>query len=496
MERKRHTESVQTLSGKQIQTLTSMVTARANLAAKLGQQYGGDRDVYKALGYKKELNYTDYWTQYTRQDIAKAIIDRPVKATWQGQLELIESEDAQKTVFEKAWYDLNKKLKLRSLLARVDRLTGIGRYGVLLLGLDDVGDDTQGFSNPVNQSKARELLYVKPFGENSAKIDTYVTDPSNPRYGMPLMYSVEVADVASGSSSVVRVHFSRMLHILEDHLESEVMGIPKLESVFNRLYDLEKLVGGDAEMFWRGARPGYQGNVDKDYSMTQATKDDLKDQIDEYENGLRRILINEGIDLKELAQQIADPTGHMDIQLTMISAVTGIPKRILSGSERGELASTQDTGEWKTYVQSRREDHAEPHIIRPFTDRLIELRVLPKPESGDYKVDWLDLFSISEKERVEIGKSRANAIREYTTNPMAESVIPPDAFFEFCLGLSQGQIDLIKKQLSAGISEEQKDLMEEIKEITAPPEPPTPVKEVVAPAKTAALPKKKKSVIK
>jgi hypothetical protein len=380
---------------------------------------------------------------------------------------LIESEDAKKTVFEKAWYDLNKRLKLRSLLSRVDRLTGIGHYGVLLLGLDDVNDQ-EGFSKPVSQSGKRNLLYVKPFGENSAKIDTYEVNPSNPRYGMPLIYSVQVADVASGSSSTVRVHHSRMLHILEDHLESEVMGIPKLEAVFNRLYDLEKLVGGDAEMFWRGARPGYQGNVDKDYSMTQATKDDLKEQIDEYENGLRRILVNEGIDLKALAQQIADPTGHVDIQLTMISAVTGIPKRILSGSERGELASTQDSGEWKTYVQSRREDHAEPHIIRPFTDRLIELKVLPKPESGDYKVDWLDLFSISEKERVEIGKSRANAIREYTTNPMAEGLVPPSLFLEKCLGFSQAEIDLANKMIGAGISEEQKSLMEEILDITTP----------------------------
>jgi phage-related protein (TIGR01555 family) len=463
----RNKQSVKTLSGKQIQTLTSMVVARANLAAQLGQQYGGDRDIYQALGYKTTLNYADYWAQYTRQDIAKAIIDRPVRATWQGQLELIESEDAEKTVFEKAWYDLNRRLKLRSLLARVDRLTGIGRYGVLLLGLDDVNENMD-FLKPVSQSGTRKLLYVKPFGENTAKIDTYVTDPSNPRYGTPLVYSVEVADVASGSSSVVRVHYSRMLHILEDHLESDVMGVPKLEAVFNRLQDLEKLVGGDAEMFWRGARPGYQGNVDKDYTMTQTTKDDLKEQIDEYENGLRRILINEGIDLKALAQQIADPTGHVDIQIQMISAVTGIPKRILTGSERGELASTQDSGEWKTYVQGRREDHAEPHIIHPFVDRLIELKILPKPESGDYKVDWLDLFSVSEKERVEIGKSRANAIREYTTNPMAEALIPADLFLEACLGFTQGQIDLAKKMRAEGITEEQKSLMEDIMEITTP----------------------------
>jgi hypothetical protein len=452
-------------TNKDIQTLTSMVVARAQLAARLGQSYGGDRDLYQALGYPLVINYQDYWDRYSRQDIAKAIIDRPVKATWQGQLELIESEDANKTPFEQAWNDLNNKFKLRSLLARVDRLTGIGRYGCLLLGLDDVKDQ-QGFVRPVSAG-TRKLLYVKPFGEESAKIDTYESNPINERYGMPLIYSVQVADVASGSSSTVRVHYSRMIHVLEDHLESEVMGIPKLESVFNRLMDLEKLVGGDAEMFWRGARPGYQAMVDKDYSMTQKTKDDLKEQIDEYENNLRRILVNEGIDLKALAQQIADPENHVKVQIMMISAVTGIPQRILAGSERGELSSAQDSGEWKTYVQSRREDHAEPHIIRPFTDRLIELKVLPKPEV-EYKVDWLDLFSISEKERVEIGLKRANAIREYTTNPMAQSVITPESFFEYCLGLSTWQIEHIKKQLSDGISEEQKGLMEVIKKIEMP----------------------------
>jgi hypothetical protein len=456
------------INGKQIQTLTSMVVARAQIAARLGMQYGGDRDIYKALGYKTILTYDDFLAQYIRQDIAKAVIDRPVKATWQGQLELVESQEAQKTPFEQAWFDLNRELKLRSLLSRVDRLTGIGRYGVILLGLDDVSDQL-GFVQPVRSGK-RKLLYAKPFGENSAKIDKFESDPNNPRYGMPLTYNIQVADVASGSSMTIRVHYTRVVHITDDNLESDIYGIPRLEAVFNRLWDIEKLVGGDAEMFWRGARPGFQGMVDKDYTMTQATKDDLLEQLDEYENNMRRFLINEGVDIKTLAQQIADPANHLDVQLTCISAVTGIPKRILSGSERGELASTQDSGEWKTYVQSRREDHAEPHIIYPFVERLIELQILPKP-SVDYTVDWLDLFSISEKERVEIGKGRANAIREYTTNPTAEAIMPPDAFFEFCLGLSTQQIDLVHKMVAKGISEEQKDLMEEIAELTPKPEP-------------------------
>lgn len=456
---------------RRLQVLTEVVS-RANLAARLGFQYGGDRDIYQALGYLTSLKYEDYLTRYTRQDIAKAIIDRPVRATWQGPLELIESDKSEDTAFEKAWTALNRKLGIKSRLARLDRLIGIGRYGVLLLGLDDV-PNKDGFEKPV-KAGARQLLYVKPFGENSAKIATYETNTKNNRYGQPLIYNFEVADVENGSVSYLNVHYSRVIHVTDDPLESEVFGIPRLEAVFNRLMDLDKLVGGDAEMFWRGARPGYEGKVDQDYQMTDQMKEDLKEQIDEYENNLRRILINEGVNLQALEQQIADPSNHVDVQLTMISAVTGIPKRILSGSERGELASTQDTSEWKEYVQARREDHAEPNIVRPLADKLIELKILPKP-ANDYTVKWNDLYSLSEKARVEIGKARATAIREYTYGPMAEVIVPPELFMETCLGYTTEQITLARKMRDDMISEEE--LHEAILKELEPPEP-----EEVAPA--------------
>jgi len=458
--------NLKTLSSADIQTLSSMLVTRANLAAALGQQYGGDRDIYQALGYPTILEYVDYTTRYTRQDIAKAIIDRPVKATWQGDLEVIETLDAEKTTFEKEWQQLDWDLGLKTVLSKVDRLSGLGRYGVLFLGLDDVSNN-EGFAKPVKSGK-RQLKYIKPLGEGNAKISTYEENPTNARYGMPLLYDVEVMDAPSKVSKQIKVHYTRMIHLIDDGLQSEVYGIPRLEAVFNRLMDLEKLVGGDAEMFWRGARPGYQGKLDENYQMTDAARAILQDQVDEYENNLRRIFVNEGMDLKALETQISDPKNHVDIQLQMISAVTGIPKRILTGSERGELSSGQDANEWKTYVQARREDHAEPNIIRPFIERLIELKILTNPKDGYYRIKWLDLFSISEKERVEIGKARANALREYTYNPMAEEIIPPAAFLEFFLGLSAGQIELIGKMRDEGLTEEEKERMREIKEILNP----------------------------
>lgn len=465
----------QTLSKKEgypaLSVLASQLVGRVQLMSQMGLHYGGSRDLYKALGYIQNLKYDDYSGRYARQDMAKAIIDRPVKATWQGPLALIESSKSEDTLFEKEWSKLNRTLKLKSTLSRVDKLTGIGKYGVLVMGLDDV-KNSEGFKAPVAKQGTRKLLYLKPFGEKSAKIKEFVTSPKNERYGMPLYYEIEVADVSSGSaggaSSFITVHYSRVIHIVDDPMESEIYGTPRLEAVYNRLMDLEKLVGGDAEMFWRGARPGYEGKLDPNYQMTEEMKQDLKDQLDEFENNLRRFLINEGVDIEALQQEVSDPANHVDVQIQMISAVTGIPKRILTGSERGELASTQDSSEWKDYVQSRREDHAEPNIVRPLVDRLIELKILPTP-SEDYTVKWNDLYSLSEKARVEIGKGRANALREYTYNPIAEALVPPNAFFEFFLGLTTEQITLIQKMRDDMISEEE--LTDAIMKTIDPPEP-------------------------
>jgi hypothetical protein len=158
----------------------------------------------------------------------------------------------------------------------------------------------------------------------------------------------------------------------------------------------------------------------------------------------------------------------------MISAETGIPKRILSGSERGELSSAQDSTEWKEYVQARREEFAEPNIIRPLVRRLIELEVLPKLQSDSYTVKWNDLYSLSEKARVEVGKSRANALREYTYSPMSQAIIPPNAFNELFLGFSKEQITLITAMRDEVISEEELNA-KVIKAIENEVNPPKPV---------------------
>jgi hypothetical protein len=223
--------------------------------------------------------------------------------------------------------------------------------------------------------------------------------------------------------------------------------------------DLEKLTGGSAEMFWRGARPGYQGKIDPEYMLSDDEKEGLRVKIDEYEHNLRRIIVQSGMDLQALSQQVVDPNNHVDIQIQMISAVTGIPKRILTGSERGELASTQDRESWFSFIGGCREDK-ETSIVRPFVDRCIEYGVLPNAVD-DYSIQWAPLFEESDKDKAEVGRIRATALKEYASNPAAEMIIPSEAFYRYFLGLDNEQIELIQEMQEQAIMEEQQQIEEQ-----------------------------------
>lgn len=442
-----------------LSAMTSALVSRMAFFKQAGLQYGGDRDLFQALGYPQStsLKYEDYFNKYDRLDIAAAIINRPVGATWRGGVDIVESDDDNDTPLEIAWKELDKRLSLHSKFTRLDKLTGIGRYGILLLGLDDV-QTNQDFKKPVTNK--RKLLYVKPLSEQSAVIDSFVENATDARFGQPLLYKITTSDPNTQANTNIVVHWSRVIHVADGLLESETFGTPRLKPVLNRLFDIEKIVGGSGEMFWRGARPGYQGVVGEDATITPTMQTDLQDQIDEYEHNLRRMLVNAGIEFKSLDMQIADPSKHLDVQVQMVSAETGIPKRILTGSERGELASSEDRDNWFELIEARRDDFATPIIVMAFIDRMILFGVLPAPKD-EYSVVWTDLWAPSDKEKAEIGKTLAQALAFYTQNIETMAVIPPEAFLKHILGLSDEKVKMILEELKGHITEEENDFQEE-----------------------------------
>jgi uncharacterized protein len=435
----------------------SELVGRAKLAMAMGMSYGGKRNIYDALGYPQVILPVDYIYKYKRHDISHAVISKPVDKMWKGDVLILEADDSKTTKLEDAWQTLYNELLLKSIFVRADKLTGLSKYGVILLGFDDV-DSVEKMTFAVTKSSTLKLVYAKPFSSNKATITKYDENPKSPRYSKPILYQIQIEDRIA-----ITAHYTRVIHIIDEAMESDIEGSPRLEVVYNRMEDLEKITGGSGEMFWRGARPGYQGKIDENYDLGDVERADLEKQIDEYEHNLRRLFVNEGVDLKGLETQVADPTNHFNIQISAVSAVTNIPQRILLGSERGELASSQDADEWWSYLASRRANFAETQILRPFIDRLIEYGALPTPTAGvkEYSIKWEDLFAQSEEAKITIGGKRATALKDYASQAGAEAIVPPEAFLELFLGFNEEQVTLVSQMRDKWMKEEEKKIAED-----------------------------------
>ena len=160
------------------------------------------------------------------------------------------------------------------------------------------------------------------------------------------------------------------------------------------------------------------------------------------------------MDTATLEQSIADPENIVDTELKLISGASNIPVRILTGSERGELASSQDENNWNHRVDERRLDFAEPLILRAFIDRLIDFGILPRPKNGLYTVTWPDLDALSEKEQAEIAKSKTEAIAMYVKSG-ASILIPPTFFLTKIMGMSDEEAEAILNEVLEMIKQEE-----------------------------------------
>lgn len=420
----------------------SILTSRATISNKMGKSFGGKRDLYNALGYPLDITFEDYYAKYKRQDIAARIIDAFVVGAWE-QKPVVREPDTpgDESPFEKKWEEIVKKLKLWFVFTRLDTLTRIGRFGVLLLGFDDVTipEDMQKEVGTTGK-KAKELLYVQPFGENNIEIVDWEKNTASPRYNLPTVYELTIESPSkTRSTRKIKVHHSRIVHNAEGLLDSNVFGLPALERGYNRLLNLELIVGGSAEMFWQGAFPGYAFVADPETDMTQS-KEAIEDEIDMFVHDFKRYMKLQGLKVEKLSSEVANPEAHVQVQITMLSIAYGIPTRILSGSERGQLASTQDESHWNDKLNGRRIDHLEPNIIRPVIDRLLQYSVLPEVGEDGYEVFWPDLNAPTEKDKAEVGKLVSESIKNYSMGLDTELLIPFDAFLEEILNLDPEKV--------------------------------------------------------
>ena len=399
---------------------TSMLQSRANLAARAGITFKGQRNLYEYLGYKRILDYPDFYARYKRGGIASRIVDAYPQATWRQQPILLDPEAQlhdERGEFVKSFDVMATRLNLYHYFERADKLAGIGQYSVVMIGVKGSG----ALNTPLPRiSSFDDVIYITPYGQENAEVKDYEDNPSNERFGLPTVYGVTLSE----NKPKQPVHYSRLLHISEGLLEDEIYGRPRMEPVWNYLDDLDKIIGGSSEAVWRTVDRGIQFDIDKDADLSPTDEDDFEDEIEEYIHNFKRYIKTRGVTATPLGAEVASIKDNFDASVSLIGGTLGIPTRILLGSERGQLASSSDERNFSSRVKERQRSYAEPTMIRAFTNRLKSVGV----PIEDYKVNWPDVSTLTDKEKSDVAARIAQAIRSVSSQPLDNIVMAPEDF--------------------------------------------------------------------
>ena len=426
--------------------------ARSLLALRAGLTFNGARDLYAIFGYNRSPTHADFVARYLRQGIATRIINAPVDATWTDKPTLKLGTEPWA-----AWDALTKETKLYTYIRMADIFAGLGTFSILMIGFDDGLQ----LDRPVVKKPGRKITYLQPYMQASVEIIEFDVDTASPRFGRPVMYRVspgssliKVNDTSTKyqKRDSFNVHWSRVVHFAENTLENRVFGHSRLETVYNDLDDILKVGGGAAETYWITANRGLQVNVDKDIELNEDDADALSDEIDEYVHNLRRVIRTRGVDVKELGSKIADAKNTFFVLLSLISAATGIPQRVLIGAEAGQLASQQDRANWADRIEERIANYAEPFVLLPTIETCVNAGVIEAPTN--LVIEWPDPFKMNPLERAQtsaqIARSAVNVTRAMATAqdvglPImsieeARTVIAPGNRIPILVGTAEGTV--------------------------------------------------------
>ena len=454
----------------------SILARRTQLSRQASGGFEGRRDLYEAVGYRDNLEADDYRGRFERGDIAQRIVKAKPEETWRNAPTVMDGttkEDAtEDSAFVTDWQNVvNIGQATDELLAdrktiwhyckRVDVLAGMGEFAVMVVGVSDGGD----LASPIQKASGNDLLYLSTFGQDKTDVldSDFNMDPKSPRFGLPEFYQIQMGPKVSNRTS--RVHWTRVVHVADGLLDNDIYGTPRLRAVWNRLVDAEKALAASGEAAWRMAtrkiivstKDGYTlGEIDATGSTA------VSGQLDEVLHDLRDTLALEGYEVTVIDGQMTDPSALVNTNIDIAAATAEIPKRILMGSERGELASTQDRNNWFDSISTRQTEYAEPIILRPLISRLVYAGVVSAPSTGVY-VQWPSLYEPDATEQAEVASKNAATIR-MLADEKVERIIKPDEFIkEFIPSLPNDAVidEATREKMKADAMERQSEMMEQ-----------------------------------
>ncbi len=358
--------------------------------------------IYLDFGYPLNLSFFNFWNMYRRFGIARRVVELYPDQTWLDDPEVDGGGKLNKDL-EK----LNKSLGLWRRLKGLDTRQRVGRYAGMFMRVRDNLSPDRPIESKLPGLEA--LLDMVPLYESQLEVSATQDDPKADDFGMPTMYQFNSGTSGNRNEkagSSFQIHPSRIIIASEDSDNSGIYGIPVLESVYNSLMDLRKILGGGGEGFYKNAAQSIVFDL-KDAASAKnnsALLTKFNEQYDEFsQNRSRRAMWTPGMEAKVLDSNLVNPKEFAVNSIMDISAGSNIPSALLVGNQTGRLAGDQDTKGFLSQVQARRTDFGTD-MVTATLDWLIKWGILP---AADYAVEWPDAMAPSAEEKLDNAEKMA-----------------------------------------------------------------------------------------
>lgn len=404
--------------------------------------------LFEKVGYVAVPSANDYLSMYAMNGMAALVVEAYSEYCWRELPVISEDKDKEETTpFEKAWSELAEEHDLLSIFATADIKAGLGYWGVIYLGFSDVKVQAD-LSNEVK--KGSKLTHIHVFDYKHSQVMNWNNDPTDPRIGRPNVYTLlfEPEEGAVNKSTYnVNVHWSRCIHIPAGWKDTEISAHPRMRGCYNWLYDVMVVLAAGRIGYWNGGNPGVYGEIDKDAQFSPADMDNLAEKMQQYTEGLKRFVLGKGLKINTLSPNFEDPGVLFETIVKAIAATTKIPVRVLLGTEMGFLAGDQDSAKVASNITIRQRQYCEKYILRQFIDRMITYGILPKSdEKKRYRVEWSNLYSLSETEQANIGEIYTRALVAYANAPALQSIMSPVRYLMMLFNITFEEAEDIVEQ--------------------------------------------------
>lgn len=467
--------------------MNSSDQAKLDAAAKIGRQsrtdnyfnkfsgFGGSNDpVNRAvLTSSVKMSQTDVDNQYQGSWIFRRAIDVQVEDSLRAWVDL-------KTEDKDLIADINSKIRvLKSVKNTMEALRLARMYGGAILVIGAV--DGKEAEEELDEDSIKEIKFLQPLDRWQLNIQKKFTDPLEPNYGEPEIYSIQPLH---GEKSNSKIHASRVIRFDGAYLppRKKIQNQGWHDSVYVQMVaDIKNFILSN-----QSAGQLLQDFITKVLKMPNLSELIENEQFNSIEariqfalaamSNVGLSLIQGGEDGEEFDKIQTPITGFpqlMEKMQDVVAAATGIPKVKLFGQQPGKLSGLDETIRiYNDEISAYQETELRDKIERLYS-LLLKSGENRKGEPNKWEVEFNPLRKPTAAEEAEVHKTQSEADKNYIdTGVLLPEEVAESRFTEDGFKLDT-TIDIESRDEMASIEEEKTDQAGHVHEVdgefTGPP---------------------------